>query len=182
MSSSSPSFEQTLTSALVEALEQSLHELFGTGEDFYWMALIDTGQGLRPFLCAWSTQAFQRYLASHGLGPDSCEPYLRWSYAESPYLNVGAHHFAGVDDILKRRPTSDQLDPDQWEQELDCRVECAIAAFKELDARGLFAAHQPRENIMINVEDIPPTEDNTTRARELNPAAAIGDWLEFCAE
>jgi len=53
---------------------------------------------------------------------------------------------------------------------------------KQLDKEGFFKLNQPRENIYINVELMPPDSTNTERALRLNERNNITEWLAEAAE
>jgi hypothetical protein len=56
------------------------------------------------------------------------------------------------------------------------------AALSEADAAGTFGSGIEREQIVINVEVMPPDHSNTERAIRLNPPAALTEWLVEAAE
>ncbi len=58
-------------------------------------------------------------------------------------------------------------------------MECAL---HELDLDGVFGTEKVRDSIVINAEIVPPDAANTSRARRLNPPAALKDWLIEAAE
>lgn len=57
-------------------------------------------------------------------------------------------------------------------------------AMRMLDAEGLFALNQPREDVCVLAEVMPPDEGNTEIALRLNraEAPAMRAWLAEAAE
>jgi len=50
---------------------------------------------------------------------------------------------------------------------------------KKLDASGIFALNQPREQVYINVELMPPDDTDIERALSLNNPDNIEEWLSI---
>ena len=55
-------------------------------------------------------------------------------------------------------------------------------AMARVDADGIFGHGAKRDQIVLNVEVMPPDATNVARARRLNPLSAITDWLVEAAE
>ncbi|MCL2422736.1 MAG: DUF4303 domain-containing protein [Micrococcales bacterium] len=171
-------FDQ-LVDAIADAARQTFLDLFENGEHYYYAGLNIFEGVMPPTACAWSSEALEREESSarsNGhLGP---ELWLKWSYADSPY-NCYKHekYFSEVDRLLLARPHYD-LDDDAVDAEFDLRNEAMVAAMESLDAEGIFALNQPRDAIIINVENQPPDAMNLANARRLNPPRALADWLE----
>ena len=69
------------------------------------------------------------------------------------------------------------MDDAASEREFEFRINAMIEALRRCDQQGIFALNQPRAEIVINVELLPPDETNTLRAKRLNPPEALGQWL-----
>lgn len=70
------------------------------------------------------------------------------------------------------------------DEEYELRFSAMEEAMKQLDADGLFSKNQPRNEIMVLVEVIPPDYTNTERAYRLNDSGTevFQEWLEEAAE
>lgn len=77
-----------------------------------------------------------------------------------------------------------ELENDDWNRELDVRLNAMELAMKMLDDEGVFALNQPRESVCVLVEVMPPDEINTEIALRLNRAEspAMQAWLAEAAE
>ncbi|TWU07512.1 DUF4303 domain-containing protein [Stieleria varia] len=159
-----------LTDAVVDAAALAFRELFATGETFYYCVLITTGEALPPCIAAWSHESLAR----------SDKPELdRWHYADSPFLDFGAQHFARVRDLWLARPA---MGEDNWTAEFELRLSALESAMRRLDSVGFFGSNEHRRNLMINVEVVPPDYTNTKRAIRLNPPESIAQWIADAAE
>lgn len=167
----------TLTTAIADAARQAFSELFDTvaaGEHFYYCALVTTEEGFAPVVSAWSREAFER---------EELDEIAKWSYADSPYCTFGYDEYFGeVERLFEARPTMDDLDDEEWDDELDLRLEAMTEALAILDREGLFARNQPRHEVVVNAELMPPDASNAERALRLNVSATIPeDYLEETA-
>ena len=166
-----------LSAELEIAAEKAINNLFSNGENFYYCSLITTGEGLSPCLTAWSYEALDRERKIMG---DDQEDILmfKWSYADSPYFNFGSEYFLKVKEIIENRPQLNfEMTTKQWLAEFDIRINSMEKALYQLDLKGLFGRGISRKNIVINAEVMPPDEGNTIRAKRLNPAEALTNWL-----
>ena len=137
---------------------------------FYYCVLVTTGNALPPVVSAWSKEALAK----------AADPEMdRWHYGTSPYLDFGSSHFEQVRELWDLRP---QMSDDCWRAEYDLRMVALETALSTLDAEGLFGRGALRNQLMINVEVVPPDFTNTERAIRLNPRPAIERWLEEAAE
>jgi Domain of unknown function (DUF4303) len=173
--------KEDLISAIQEATKNATLELFQEHkeEDFYYIALITTGEAHPPFLAAWSEQALEQ----KSRGDKETRDDMKWSYADSPYMDFGAYHFSRVIELFKSRPEMTHLmSTEEWNMEYEIRLECMEIALRKLSEEGIFGTGKEREKIYINVEVMPPDESNTRRATRLNPVAALADWLIEAAE
>jgi len=59
------------------------------------------------------------------------------------------------------------------------RLAAVVYAMKKLDETGIFALNQPREQVYINIELIPPDDTDIERALSLNNPDNIGEWLSI---
>jgi hypothetical protein len=170
-----------LADAITRATRSAVGGLFSThaGERFYYCALITSGFGAPPELCAWSYEALAECVAK--AGPEA-EEYLKWSYADSPYYGFGSEHFAEVRAVFARRPSMRELEGKAFLAEYEVRISAMEEALQRLEAEGLFGTGAQREGLVVNAEVMPPDYTNTARARRLNPAAALVVWLREIAE
>ena len=141
-------------------------------ESYYYFALITTGEAHSPILSAWSREALEK-----------SDPELKWSYSDSPYCCFKEDVFNKVKDLFALRP---QLTPEisdrEWEKEYSVRLNAMESAMKRLDSEGLFGVGPERNDILINVEVMPPDHTNTERAKRLNPKSSLTAWLREAAE
>ncbi len=170
------SFSTQLTTAIADAARQAFGELFANGEHYYYCSLITIAEGYAPFASAWSVEALEREKAQH---PDYD---VKWSYADSPYSILGEAYFEPVQHLLDTRPRIDEASSEEWELELVMRLEAMEQAMRQLDKEGLFSQNQPREQVCVLVELMPPVPLNTTIAKRLNPLEALEIWLKEAAE
>lgn len=175
----------TLTTAIADAARQAFSELFDTvaaGEHFYYCALVTTEEGFAPVVSAWSREALEREAQDNADDPTFAQE-VKWSYADSPYCTFGYDEYFGeVERLFEARPTMDDLDDEEWDDELDLRLEAMTEALAILDREGLFARNQPRHEVVVNAELMPPDASNAERALRLNVSATIPeDYLEETA-
>lgn len=70
----------------------------------------------------------------------------------------------------------------EWMQEHALRLGAMEDALRAVDAAGLFGSDAARDDIVINVEIMPPDGTNRARAKRLNPVVALRAWLMETAE
>src|SRR5262245_14629204 len=98
MSANGPT-EADLATAIETAAETALRELFTQYPVHdYYVALITTGEGTSPTLAAWSNEALEEAVSRKNV----TRQYLKWSYADSPFLGFGANHFRQVHDLFAK--------------------------------------------------------------------------------
>jgi hypothetical protein len=170
---------ELLSIAIEKAAKSAFMKLFANKERYYYCVLLTTEDGLAPFISAWSIEALERLANEHSI---EYAKVRKWSYADSPYYNFGGEYFQTVKQLFNQRPNIDELNDDSWAKELSIRLSAMEIAMKNLDDEGIFGINQPRENIYINVELMPPNSLNTERALRLNNRNNITDWLEEAAE
>ncbi|MEK3790497.1 DUF4303 domain-containing protein [Paenibacillus sp. FSL R7-0204] len=179
---------QRLAAEIVEAARRSFRELFANGEHYYYCTLYTTGEGHAPSLSAWSREALEQEAARQA--GDGSTPaaeiaeLIKWSYADSPYCCFGDEHFDEVKQSFQARPSIAVLEADAWNHEFGLRLEAMELAMRMLDAEGLFALNQPRKDVCVLAEVMPPDEGNTDIALRLNQAEspAMRAWLAEAAE
>ncbi|UKE45872.1 DUF4303 domain-containing protein [Xanthomonas cerealis] len=178
-------FDDDLVCEIYACSKQAFSTLFEEkhDENFYYCVLVTTEEGHPPFLSAWSEQALARE-KQKGQESEEYFEYVRWSYADSPYIDYAGDAFAGLQAVFGARPGIESLDSEGWLIELDSRIIAMERAMSMLDSEGIFSKNQPRRSVLINVELIPPTYSNTERALRLNGSAnsALIRWLEEAAE
>src|SRR5690606_5489538 len=86
------------------------------------------------------------------------------------YHCIGEKVFDKAQDFLDARPSSDDLDDDEWDKEFDLRLDAFIEALKTLDAEGFFGRGKEREKVTLLVT----MGDQETKlllrcAQQLNP-------------
>lgn len=163
------------------AVIYSVKELFDNhpNEDFYYIALITSGEAHSPVLSAWSYQAL--YKLSNNDKEE--ERLIKWSYADSPYTMYKNDYFHNVEQIFKSRDIEDLNEKDS-NDEFDFRINAMVAAMQQADSNGVFGRGESRLNLLINVEVMPPDETNVSRAKELNPknSKILPMWIEEAGE
>jgi len=164
--------ERDLEEAIFDATKIALSKLLSdhSGESFYYIALITSGEALRPFLSAWSLEALADSSENE---VDAAE--IKWSYADSPYCAFADECFEYVEKLFDQRPAIN-------DKEYDLRLRAMESALKKLDSTGVFGEGNSREGLYINVECMPPDHTNTERAHRLNPEKSLISWLEEAAE
>lgn len=170
-----------LTQIIVAATRAAVSDLFRDHPgQYYYLSLITTGAAHAPFLAAWSKEALDQAVSgSHD--PDDARRGIKWSYADSPFMEFGKQHFA---EVYRRFLERGEMPEDDaaYDAEYECRLGAMEASVAQLDREGLFGAGDERNAIVVNVEVMPPDRTNTERAKRLNPPAALGEWLQEAAE
>ena len=163
-----------LAEAIAGATRSAVARLFREHPgSYYYVSLITTGEGHAPRLAAWSKEA----LAEAG------DETLKWSYADSPYYCFGETYYEPVDSLFARRlDVTYGMTEDEWDEELDARLEAMESALAQLDAEGVFGQGAKRLQVVVNAEVMPPDRTNTERAERLNPPEALVEWLAEVAE
>lgn len=143
-------------------------------ENFYYIALITSGEAHSPILSAWSYEALSRQAVS-----EQDRNLIKWSYADSPYTMYENCFFREVDEIFSLRDKNEINI-----KEFDFRIEAMTEAMRQADIEGIFGVGDSRLNLLINVEVMPPDETNTERAIKLNPVNSkiLPIWLEEAGE
>lgn len=170
---------EVLSNLIFEAAKNAFLDLFKRNEHFYYCVLLTTEEGFSPIISAWSWEALNRLLKKH---PQKYIDIIKWSYADSPYYNFGSDYFNCVRQAFNNRLTIDQLDDISWNRELKFRLNAMEIAMRKLDNNGIFNITQPRKDIYINVELMPPDSSNVERALRLNNPHDITNWLNEAAE
>lgn len=180
MSITAPS-KNELASAIEASTFQAFSDLFADHkENFYYCTLITTGEGLPPALAAWSWEALNREILKD---PQLEVLWIKWSWADSPYLDYGNQYFDTVNSLFSLRPQILDLKSSlDRSDELRFRLEAMEKAMQNLDRRGLFGHGEDRKKIVINAESVPPDHTNTETALRLNPIEALDDWLKENSE
>lgn len=179
---------EQLTNAIANAARMAFLDLFAKGERYYYCTLYTTGEGHTPYISAWSQEALSRETASQSrdgkISQTEIAEWIKWSYADSPYCAYGEDYMEDVVRMYAARPEMHELSEIDAEVEMKLRLTAMEHAMKRLDAEGLFAHNQPREEVCILVEIMPPDPINTVIAKRLNDESwpAMQAWLEEAAE
>lgn len=174
--------EHELVFEIEKAAGMAFQQLFSNNENYYYCSLITTGEALSPFIVAWSHEALERYLSENNCD-ESDIGFIKWSYADSPYLDFGGEYFSRVKELFLQRPEINYSTSEkEWGKEFELRLNSMEKAMANLDKKGLFGRGNIRNGVVINVEVIPPDYGNTLRAIRLNPEESLLEWLEEVAE
>ena len=174
-----PPEQQSLGEAIFEATQKAFLKLFENGEHYYYCVLLTTGEALPPCIAAWSVEALERFVNENAI-PQEEIPYYKYSFADSPYYAFGyEEYFQQVKTLFYERPEMDYNDEEQWEKEYNLRLAAMVYAMKKLDAAGIFSLNQPREQVYINVELMPPDDTDIERALSFNNPEDIKEWLSI---
>jgi hypothetical protein len=170
-----------LSSEISKATKKAFLELFKNGEKYYYCVLVTTGEAHSPFVSAWSQEALKREADKLDSREDA--KFIKWSYADSPYMCFGEEYFKKVDELFNQLPVMDYfLDEKEWMKRYNFRLNAMELALKQVADEGIFALNQPREDVYLNVEVTPPDRTNTERAMRLNKAENIKVWLDEMSE
>ena len=170
---------QSLGEAIFEATQKAFLKLFENGEHYYYCVLLTTGEALPPCIAAWSEEALERFVNENSI-PKEEIPYYKYSFADSPYYAFGyEEYFQQVKALFYERPEMDYNDEEQWEKEYNFRLAAMVYAMKKLDAVGIFSLNQPREQVYINIELMPPDDTDIERALSFNNPEDIKEWLSI---
>lgn len=107
------------------------------------------------------------------------EYFLKWSYADSPYSVYDEYGFEEVKKLfLERDSLKNNLD------EINYRFNLMFNVLKDLDNEGLFSNKIDRNELLLNLEVIPPNYSNTLRAIKLNPkdSKILDTWIKEAGE
>jgi len=172
-----------LVDLVCKSFRPALLDLFRGGESFYYCTFVMTGEGHAPFLSAWSEEALARAVDKSGEGPEVAAD-LRWSYADSPYVDFGSEYTEKLRAPFLARPSLQELGVDEWEKEIELRMDAVEQAARQLDAEGAFGAGQRRSRLLVAVESMPPVPSNVDRVARLNDTNSdiFKQWLEEAAE
>lgn len=163
------------------AVTHSVNELFKKhpNENFYYISLITSGEAHSPILSAWSYQEL------HKLSNNDKEEaiLIKWSYTDSPYTMYKNNFFQKVEQIFEFRDTENINEKDE-SAEFDFRINAMVEAIHQADISGVFGNGEPRLNLLLNVEVMPPDETNVIRAKKLNPknSKILPIWIEEAGE
>jgi hypothetical protein len=176
-----------LVQELAEATKKSFLKLFENGERYYYCALITSGEAFCPAPAAWSWEALEREAYNYPQYGEfeEAKDSLKWSYAESPYFCFGwDEYFITIRELFTKLPHPHDLlgNYEEWEKQYDFKMRIMELAMKQVDSDGIFALNQPRSEVYVNVEVMPPDYTNTERALRLNRADDIAVWLNEAAE
>ena len=171
---------QPLGKAIFEATQKAFLKLFENGEHYYYCVLLTTGEVLPPCIAAWSEEALERFVKEESI-PEEEIPYYKYSFADSPYYAFGyEEYFRQVKQLFEERDSlMDYNNEEQWNEEYDLRLAAMVYAMKKLDEMGIFALNQPRGQVYINVELMPPDDTDIERALSLNNPDNIEEWLSI---
>lgn len=184
MSTADESAVEGVCDVVYEATKAALVALVeaAPGEHFYYFSLTVSDPRNAPILGAISHESLERAVAAQATSAASAEAVrsdLRWSYADSPYWRRSAPFYAGVQELFARREAEYAADA---EAECELRFEAMERAMRRLDAEGAFGVGLQRTDVVVGVEEMPPSPGNTLRMKRLNPPAALVGWLAEAAE
>ncbi|WWW36289.1 DUF4303 domain-containing protein [Stenotrophomonas rhizophila] len=172
-----------LVTSICKAFRPALLDLLGSGENFYYCTFVMTAEGHAPFLSAWSEEALARAVDESGEGPEVAAD-LKWSYADSPYVDFGGEYTEKLRASFLVRPNLQELGADELEKEIELRMDAVEQAARQLDEEGAFGAGQRRSRLLVAVEIMPPVPSNVERVARLNDtnSEVFKQWLEEAAE
>ncbi|WP_422507811.1 DUF4303 domain-containing protein [Stenotrophomonas sp. GZD-301] len=168
---------------ICKAFRPALLDLFRRGENFYYCTFVMTEEGHAPFLSAWSEEALAGAVGESGDGPEVAAD-LKWSYADSPYVDFGSEHTEKLRASFLAGPNLQDLSVDEWEREIEFRMDAVEQAVRQLDEEGAFGTGQHRSRLLVAVEIMPPVPSNADRVARLNDTNSqiFKQWLEEAAE
>lgn len=152
-------------------LKKTILDLFSTGEDFYYISLTVDEGGATPVFSACSKES---YIAACRELPNNEDClWIKWSYSDSPYFNYGENNFHEANQLWISKGLIDDFSAAEWDKEINKRLNFLELSFSMLYDEGIFGIDEGRNNIVLAVEIVPPTRENTERVERLNPSAAI---------
>lgn len=156
-----PEPDAALAASLAQATRSALAELPArVAAELCLVALVTTGEGLRPFLG----------VTVHGPG--------RWDLADSDHAIVGDAHLQALTGAWEARGHLLDLDDGQAEAELAVRLATLEAALRLLDQQALFGAGDERLGVLLLATLVPPDGTEAGYARRLNPGGPLlRAWL-----
>jgi hypothetical protein len=161
----------SLSREIEKALMATFIDLSKNGEHFYYCTLITSGDGGSPGFSAWSKEALNTINIED-------REIVKWSYADSPYFCYKYdEYWKTVEDIWYKRQDVDLLSDDDFFKEINIRLEIIVLALKNLDEKGIFELNQRRDDIVINVEIMPPDGTNISRALRLNNKKILEEYI-----
>ena len=168
--------DDSLTGALATAARAAFEQLRAENPDerFYCYALYTTGEyrWISPLVCG--ENALRNVATSYDENDIENQMLeLRWSPADSPYMEMGLEHFDPVEALLAALPHIYDLSPVEFRDRVDRVHACCTAALQRLDADGFFGAGAERDAVIVNI--LQGDQSNRSRldnAKVLNPPAA----------
>lgn len=173
-----------LSAIIAQASREAFSRLFASvDEEFYYCTLVTTGEALPPQISAWSWEALNR-VAEGKSKPEMWRSMLKWSYADSPYVDFGSEFFKPVYEAFEARPSmTTGMIADEWDREFSFRLNAMTEAMKTLSDEGIFGTGEARAAKIVLVEVVPPDASNAERARLLNrEGPALANWIEEAGE
>src|SRR5438093_5256047 len=174
---------KVLRTAITEAARQAFTELRHAHpkETFYSFALYTSEEASYIVPTANTEEGLvsraRHYAAKDKKGLKEHMRLLRWSPADWAYHCTGEQHFQKAQQILDARPSFNDLDEDDFEKEVELRLETFIGGLKALDDEGFFGRGKARQGVTLLIA----MGDQETKlllrcAKQLNPAKV---YVEF---
>lgn len=161
-------WKEKLIQELEKGVREILLDLYKTKEKFYYITLCTHGLANSVTVSAWSVEALAKV-----------EPELKWSYADSPYCSWKQEFLEKACGLLQNKNMS-EIEDEEFFQEYEMRLEAMEQAMLRLDQQGLFEMNQPRNEVMVLAEVMPPDESNLERAYRMNDkdTKIFYEWLK----
>lgn len=161
-----PEPDLELARAIADATRAALSELPGSvADDLCAVALVTTGDGLRPYLTV------------------TVDVDERWDLAASEFALIGDEHFEALRDVWDARGDLYELDDEALDVEFAVRLATLEEALRLLDIEGVFGAGEARQQVLLLVATMPPDPSDAAYARRLNPdGPRFRDWLREASE
>ncbi|MHC6177203.1 DUF4303 domain-containing protein [Glutamicibacter sp. X7] len=158
--------EQQLIDALVEAVRHALLRLRDeTGESPQTVALVTTGDLLRPYLS----------VTLPGEDP--------WNFADARFAILGDEHLARLTEQWDLLGDPSELGLADLDGELDRRLRLMEQALRDIDCAGAFGRGEARRQVLLLTETMPPDPATSGSTRRLNPAGdLLQRWIEQACE
>lgn len=155
-----------LAALVAQATERAIADLPATVHDRWCaVALVTTGEALRPYLCVTVHDADL------------------WDLSASEFAVAGDEYFAALAPAWDAQGLLAEMDAENADRVFEIRLATLEEALRLLDVRSFFGVGEDRERVLLLVATMPPSLADVGFARRLNPPGPLRDrWFAEAAE